>query len=74
MTPHDEASVEGKQEVLADRLDPLERAAVDALGDPERGRPRVRRLGRDDLSFEGAEPLGRAMEAIPFGHASARTR
>ena len=45
-----EAALEAQEQVLADRLDRLEPATVEPLGDEHRGRARVRRLDRDALA------------------------
>ena len=68
MAPDDERILEPEEEVLPGRLDPLEPPPVEPLGDPERGRARMARLHRQDLAFEHAQALGRAMDHVAFGH------
>ena len=64
---HDPA-LEAKQQVLADRLDRLEHAPVDALGDALRLRARVRRLRLDALADERLQPSRRPVKGIALGH------
>ena len=68
MAAQDEIALEREQQVLAQRLDPLQPAAVDPRGDPEDGRARMRALRRHDLALEHAQPLGRPVEGVSFGH------
>ena len=68
MAPHDGAVLEREQEVLADRLDALEAVAVDSLGDPEKRRARMRRVGPDDVALQHAEALRGAMDCVSLGH------
>ena len=68
MAAHDDAAVEAEQEVLADRLDALEHAAVDLPRDAGQLRPRMRRLDLEPLADEHLEPLRGAHERIAFGH------
>jgi hypothetical protein len=64
---HD-ATVEAEDQVLADRLDRLEHAAVDPLCDPAGPSPRVRRLGGDPLADQHLEASGGTVDRVPFGH------
>jgi hypothetical protein len=48
----DETAFELEQQVLADRLDPLEPLAGQAFGEPERLGPGMRRLDLDALPDE----------------------
>jgi hypothetical protein len=68
MAPHDGAVLEREQEVLADRLDALEAVAVDSLGDPEKRRARMRRVGPYHVSLQHAEALRGAMDCVSLGH------
>ncbi len=68
MAPHDGAVLEREQEVLADRLDALEAVAVDSLGDTEKRRTRMRRVGPHHLSLQHAETLRGAMDCVSLGH------
>lgn len=74
MAAQDKAALEGEEEVLADRLDMLEAATVDSLGDSQRRRTRMGRLGGDDLALENAELLGRAVERVSLRHDPPRAR
>jgi hypothetical protein len=67
---HDDVPLEGEEEVLADRVDRLENAAVDPLGDVLHRGARVRRLGLDPLADEHLEPLRGACECVPLWHSS----
>jgi len=51
VAPHDGAILEREQEVLADRLYALEAAAVDSLGNAEKRRARMRRVGAHHVSL-----------------------
>ena len=66
-----EPALEAQQQVLADRLDRLEPAPVEALGREHRGRARVRRLDRDALADERLQPARRAVERVSLGHVPA---
>jgi len=63
-----EPAVEVEQEVLADRLDRFERPAVQALCEPFRRGPRMRRLDLDLLSRQNLQPPCRTVQRIAFGH------
>ena len=64
----DEAAVEAEEEVLPDRLHPLEPPAVEPLGEPLHRGARVRGLDLDSLADENLQPLRRAVERIAFRH------
>ena len=66
-TEHD-ATVEAKDQVLAERLDRFEHAAVEPLGDPTGSSARVRRLGCDPLAYQHLEASCGAVDRVPFGH------
>jgi hypothetical protein len=68
MVAQDEAALEAEQEVLAERLDGLEHARVEALGDRERARTRVARLDLDPIAHEHLEAQRRTVQGIAFGH------
>ena len=68
MRAQHDAALEAKDEVLAERLHRLERAAVDPLGDSLRPRPRVRRLDRDPLPDERLETPRGTMDRVALGH------
>jgi len=57
-----------KQQVLADRLDRFEHAAVETLSDPFGLRARVRRLGLDPLADERLQAPGSPVEGVALGH------
>ena len=59
---------EPEQQVLAAGLDRLEEAAVQALGDSGRARPRTRCLDAHALPDERLETAGGAVQGIAFGH------
>ena len=69
MAAQDQSSLEVEQEVLADRLHPVEPQAVEALGEPLHRGARMRCLDLDPLADENLQPLGRAVERISFRHA-----
>jgi len=64
----EEPALEAEKEVLADGLDALEAAPVEALGEPEDRGARVRRLDGDGLPLEHPQPLGGAMEGVALRH------
>ena len=70
VTAQDQSALEVEQEVLADRLHPVEPPAVEALGEPLHRGARMRRLDLDPLADENLQPPGRAMERISFRHGS----
>ena len=57
-------ALEPEQQVLAARLDRLEEAAVQALGDSGRARPRIRRLDGHALADERLKTAGGAVQGI----------
>ena len=67
----DQAALEAQEQVLPDRLDRLEPAAVEPLGRERRGRARVRRLDRDALADQRLQPARRAVERVSLGHLAA---
>jgi len=73
MAPEDEAALEAEEEVLPDRLDPVEPPAVEALGQALHRGAGMRRLDFDALADERLQPLGRAVERISFRHAGKPT-
>ena len=68
MAAKQETTLEVEQEVLADRPDAFEAQAVKPLGEAQGGRPRMRCLDRDDVTFENPQPCRGAMEGIPLWH------
>ena len=64
----DQAALEAQEQVLADRLDRLQPAAVESLGRERRGRARMRRLDRDALADQHLQPSRRAVERVSLGH------
>ena len=66
--PHDEAALEAEQQVLADRVDAEQAAAVELLRDPAYLGARVRRLDLELLADERLQPASRPMERISFRH------
>jgi hypothetical protein len=70
MAAEDEAALEVQQQVLADRLDSLEHAAVEPLREPLDLGLRVRRLDLDSRADEDLQALRRAVDRIALGHAS----
>ena len=73
MAAEDEAALEAQQEVLADRLHPVEPPAVEPLREPFHSGARMRSLDLDALADENLQPLGRPMQRISFGHAGKPT-
>jgi hypothetical protein len=73
MAAEDEATLEAEEEVLPDRLDPVEPPAVESLGQALHSGAGMRRLDFDALAHERLQPPGRAVERIPFGHAGKPT-
>lgn len=69
MTAQHDAALEAQHEVLADRLDDVEPAAVDPGGDTEHRGPQMRTLGRQTLPDEWTDMLRRALESIASGMA-----
>ena len=65
---HDDPALEAEQQVLADRLDRLEHASVDAGSDLRRLGARVRRLDLEPLADERPQPHRRTMERVALGH------
>ena len=55
MTPEHQPALEAQQQVLADRLHPLEPSAVQLFGYPGGGCPRVRALDLDCLPHQHLE-------------------
>ena len=64
----DEPALEAEQQVLADRLDRLEHAAVDTRRDLRRLGARVRRLDLEPLADERLQPQRRTVERVALGH------
>ena len=60
--------LEPQDQILADRRDADEPAAVDPLGDPLHGSARMRGLGVDALADEHLEPARRPSERVSFRH------
>ena len=65
----DEPALELEQQVLPDRLDALEPAAVEPGREPQRLGARVRRLDLEPLTDERLQPRRRSVEAVSLGHA-----
>jgi hypothetical protein len=63
-----ETALEGEQQVLANRLDAEQAAAVEPLGHLSRGGTRMRRLDLDAIADERLEPACRAVERVPLWH------
>ena len=63
-----EPALEAEQQVLAHRLDRLERQPVQPLDDPLRRGARMRRLHLHALPCQHLQPLGSAVERIALGH------
>ena len=61
MTAQHDAALEAQHEVLADRLDDVEPAAVDPGGDTEHRGPQMRTLGRQTLPDEWTDMQRRAL-------------
>ena len=68
MAPHDDPAFEPEQEMLADGLDRLEHAPVDALRDTGRLAARVRRLDLEPLPDERLQAAGSTMKRVALGH------
>ena len=68
MAPHDDPAFEPEQQMLADGLDRLEHAPVDALRDTGRLAARVRRLDLEALPDERLQAAGSAMKRVALGH------
>jgi hypothetical protein len=68
MAPEDESAFEAEQQVLPDRVDLLEAAAVEFGCDPGRGGSRVRRRDLHTLADERLEASCSAVERIALGH------
>ena len=64
-----ETAFEAQQQVLPDRLDRLEPAAVEPLGGKHRGGARMRRLDRDALAHERLQLARGSVERVSLGHA-----
>jgi hypothetical protein len=68
MAAENETALECEQEVLADRLDTEQAAAVEPLGHLGRGRTWMRCLDLDAAPDERLEPARGAMERVPLWH------
>ena len=68
MRAQHDAALEAEHEVLADRLDRLEPAAVEPLGNARRLRARMRRLDLQPLPDEHLEPPRGPVERVALGH------
>jgi hypothetical protein len=68
VTAEHKAAFEGEQQVLADRLDSEQAAAVEPLGHLSRGGTRMRRLDLDAVSDERLEPARGPVERVPLWH------
>jgi len=71
MAVDDHPALEAKEEVLPDRVDPLEDATVHRAGDEPAPRVGCRRL--DAIAGERREPVGSSTDGITLGHATKRT-
>ena len=67
MRSEDDAALEAKDQVLADRLDRLERPAVEPLGDPLGLGARVRRRDLDPLPTSGCSRAAARWSVSPSG-------
>lgn len=68
MAAQHEPVLEAEEQVLADRFDTEQAAAVEAACDAGHAGPRMRRLDLELLADEGLEPLGHAMDRVALGH------
>ena len=68
VTADDEPALEAQQQVLPDRFDRLEHAAVDRLRDPGGLPARIRRARLDPLADERLQAPRCAVERITLGH------
>src|SRR5262245_51293150 len=68
MRPQHDAAIEAQNEVLADRVDCLEAAAVQHGCVDRSLRTRVRRLRLDDLADEDLKPPRGEMERVALWH------
>ena len=68
MAPEHDAALEPQEQMLADRLHPLEHAAVDDATYPRRGTLRMRAFRLDPLADERLQPRGRAMQRVSLRH------
>src|SRR6059058_5862311 len=73
MAPQDDAALEAEEEVLADRLDRLERPAVQPLRKSLQRRAGVGRLDLEPLADERLEPARRSVKRIALRHAPERS-
>jgi hypothetical protein len=64
----DQAAFERQEEMLSDRLGAFETLPVEAFRDAKSSCTRMRRLDRERLADELAQPLGCSMEAVAFWH------
>src|SRR5581483_2519829 len=64
----DEAALEPQQQVLPDRLDREQSAAVQPLDEPARCRARMGRLDLEPLADERLQAPRRAVESVALGH------
>ena len=72
MAADHEAALEVEQQVLTDRLDALEPAAVEPRGELLHGCPRMRRLDLELLPDQHLQSACGAVKGVPFGHAPKR--
>jgi hypothetical protein len=68
VAPQHQPAFEPKDQVLADRRDTLEPAAVEPRRDTGRRGPRMGRLDLERLTDERLEPSRRSVECVAFGH------
>ena len=68
MAAEHETALEGEQQVLADRLDAEQAAAVEPLGHLSRGGTWMRCLDLDAVADERLEPPCRPVERVPLWH------
>ena len=66
MAPDDDAALEAKQQMLADRLDRFEHAPVDC-GRQARRRLRCMRLRREPVADEGRQALRHQVQRVALG-------
>ena len=63
-----DTTLEMEEEILADRLDPLQTPAVEPAGDVQRSSSRMWGLDLDALAHKRLQATSRAVNAVSFGH------
>ncbi len=74
MAAQREPAFEAQEQVLADRLDPLEPLPVEPLGDVQYRGARMRGLHLEPLAHQGLQIPRYAVDAVAFGHRSDESR